>query len=202
MWNREEKLVGSKKRGKLFVLSAPAGTGKTTLIKRLTAEFPEIIQSISYTSREKRLGETAGVDYHFVTREFFEKKRDRGEFLEFAQVYDDYYGTDSIWVENQLELGKHVFLVIDTQGAAKVKARTPATLIFLLPPSMEELARRLKGRKTENPMALAKRLSWAEEEIRKADFYEYHIINDNLDIAYEVLRSIVIAVDHKSFFIA
>lgn len=197
MSNRAEQLVGSGKVGKLFVLSAPAGTGKTTLIKRLTAEFPSVIQSISYTSRKKRPQEISGVDYHFVSPDFFEKKMERDEFLEHAKVYDDYYGTDRLWVEEQLGKGKHVFLVIDTQGAAKVKARKRAILIFLFPPSMEELSRRLTGRKTENPMALETRLKWAEQEMQVASFYDYHIVNDNIDVAYEVLRSIVIAVDHN-----
>ncbi|MCB1149376.1 MAG: guanylate kinase [Chlamydiia bacterium] len=191
------KLVGNAKRGKLFVLSAPAGTGKTTLVKMLTGEFNSVLQSISYTSRKPRPGETDGVDYNFVDKEQFNERLGENAFLEHAQVYEDFYGTDKRWVEEKLGEGKHVFLVIDTQGALTVMQKVPCVSIFVFPPSLEELHQRLEHRGTESDAALAQRLEWSRREITKAPYYQYHILNDDLSVAYEVLRSIVIAEDHK-----
>jgi len=179
-------------KGKLFVLSAPAGTGKTTLVKRLTKVMPEVIQSISYTSRKKRPNEVDGVDYHFVTKEQFQKKLENGDFLEHAEIYGDDYGTDRQWVEERLEEGKHVFLVIDVQGAMQVKEKASPILIFVYPPSLEELERRLRHRSTETEDVIEKRLHWSKKELASADEYDYHIVNKDLDRACEELKNIAL----------
>ncbi len=196
-FRRTGKLVGSAAKGKLFVLSAPAGTGKTTLVRMLTSEFPEVVQSVSYTSRQKRPHEQSGVDYHFVSKEEFEKKIKHGDFFEHAVVYEDYYGTDRLWVEERLEEGKHVFLVIDTQGAKQLMGTVSAVFIFVFPPSFDVLKERLEERKTESRKVIEERLSWSKNELEAGSLYQYNIVNDDLRIAYQVLRSIVIAEDHS-----
>lgn len=174
-------------------MSAPAGTGKTTLIRRLTREMLQVIESVSYTSREKRPQEKEGVDYHFISREEFEKKIQAKDFLEYVELYGDYYGTSKSWVEERLSQGKHVFLVIDTQGAMNLKGAFDAVFVFIEPPSLEELKRRLEGRKTESLEVIQKRLDWAKRELEMSRFYDYCIVNDDLDHAYESLRKIVIS---------
>lgn len=192
------KLLGNLSQGLVFVLSAPAGTGKTTLVRMLSQEFPCIHESVSCTTRPIRPGEVEGKDYYFLSKEQFEKKLAEGDFLEYAEVFGYYYGTSKTLVSKLQQLGKHVFLVIDTQGATKLKAQGfPATLIFLSPPSFEELERRLVNRKTEPQDVIEKRLSWAKKELARADKYDYHIVNDRLEEAYAVLRSIVIAEEHR-----
>lgn len=186
-----------RKQGKVFVLSAPAGTGKTTLVKKLTEELPFVVQSVSFTSREKRPNEVDGVDYHFVTREEFRKKLDRGDFLEHAQVYEDDYGTDRKGVEDQLKEGRHVFLVIDTQGAEQIRNQIPAVFIFVFPPSLEELKHRLEHRKTESPDVITERLSWSAREMEAGKHYQYHIVNDDLEKAYKELKQIVLIEDQS-----
>ena len=185
-------------KGSVFVLSAPAGTGKTTLVRMLSQEFPCIHESVSCTTRPIRPGEVEGKDYHFLSREQFEKKVAEGDFLEYAEVFGYYYGTSRAIVSAQQQSGKHVFLVIDTQGAMKLKEQGfPAILIFLSPPSLEELERRLVNRQTDSQDVIEKRLSWAKKELARADKYDYHIVNDRLEEAYAVLRSIVIAEEHR-----
>lgn len=191
------KLLGNVEKGMLFVISAPAGTGKTTLAHLLTREFPCIIQSISYTSRSPRLGETDGIDYHFLTKEQFRSKIEEGEFLESVTLYDDYYGTSRKWVEEKQNKGKHVLLVIDTQGAMQLMEKVEAVFIFIRPPSFEELKERLLKRQTENQIMVEKRLEWSVKEMEASAFYDYCIVNDNLDTAYQVLRSILIAEEHR-----
>ena len=186
----------SQKRGKIFVLSAPAGTGKTTLVKRLTRDFPHVVQSISFTSRSKRPNEVNGVDYNFVSIEEFQDKLANGDFLEHAKVYEDYYGTDRLFVESQLEEGNHVFLVIDTQGARQIMGKVPAVFIFVSPPNMQELRHRLSARQTESLEIVNERLSWAEKEMEVGKLYQYQIVNDELEKAYQELKQIVIAEDH------
>lgn len=192
-----QKVLGNIERGLLFILSAPAGTGKTTLIHRLTSEFPCIVQSVSYTTREPREGETSGIHYHFITREEFEKKIAAEDFLEYVDLYGYYYGTSRTAVEKLLDSGKHVFLVIDTQGALKLREFYPACHIFILPPTLEELSKRLEKRQTETPESFQKRIDLANKEMALVDKYDYKIINDSLEVAYQVLRSIVIAEEHR-----
>lgn len=193
----QEKLLGNLKRGLAIVLSAPAGTGKTTLIQMLSKEFDCVVPSISYTSRPPRANEVNGKDYNFITEEEFKKKIKEGEFLEYVQLYNYYYGTSRSWVEKRLKEGKHVFLVIDTQGAKQLKDHYPAIFIFLKPPSLEELKRRLQNRKTENPEMLKKRLDWALKEMEELPHYDYIVVNDDLNTAYQVIRSIIIAEERR-----
>lgn len=190
------KLLGNLKKGLVFILSAPAGTGKTTLVEKALKEFPSVVQSISYTTRLPRPGEMDGVNYHFVSRQEFEEKIGQGEFLEYVELYGDYYGTSRKWVADQQNRGKHVILVIDTQGGLKLKKEIPSILIFTKPPSMEELRARLLKRKTESAEKIEQRLKWATKEIEEGRHYDYQIINDDLDVAYQVLKSILIAEEH------
>jgi guanylate kinase len=193
-----QKLLGNVSKGGVFVLSAPAGTGKTTLVRMLSQEFPCVYESISCTTRPIRPGEVEGQDYYFLSQEEFKKRISQGDFLEYAEVFGYYYGTSQALVKKQQEMGKHVFLVIDTQGAMQLKEKQfPAVYIFVSPPSLEELKERLIKRQTENIEVIEKRLSWAKAEIEALRHYDYHIINDNLTMAYAVLRSIVIAEEHR-----
>jgi guanylate kinase len=193
-----QKLLGNLSKGFVFVISAPAGTGKTTLVRMLSQEFPCIYESISCTTRPPRPGEIDGKDYHYLTRSEFEEKIYQGEFLEYAEVFGYYYGTSRAHVLKQQQMGNHVFLVIDTQGAMQLKnSDFPAFYIFLSPPSLSELKERLIKRKTESMEAIEKRLSWAEAEMAMVQNYDYHIVNDNLTQAYIILRSIVIAEEHR-----
>ena len=192
------KLLGSLDRGLVFVVSAPAGTGKTTLVRMLRAEFDCVAPSISYTTRKMRPKEMEGQDYHFIAKKEFDQKIARQEFLEYAQVFGDYYGTSKKDVEALQNIGKHVILVIDTQGAKQLKKILDAVFIFLLPPDQEELKRRLEGRQSESSEAIETRLSWAQKEMEESKNYDYHIINENLKTAYEILRAILIAEEHKN----
>lgn len=187
------------RKGTLFVISAPAGTGKTTLVRMLLEEFHHrVVESVSYTTRFPRPNEVPGRDYHFISAEEFQKKISEGEFLEYAQVFGNYYGTSRKAVEAQQEKGKHVVLVIDTQGALQLKDKLEAVFIFISPPSLEELKARLHRRKSESDEAIDHRLSWAEKEMALSGHYSYHIVNDNLKVAYDALRSILIAEEHKN----
>jgi guanylate kinase len=193
-----QKLLGNLPKGFVFVISAPAGTGKTTLVRMLSQEFPCIVESISCTTRPPRPGEVNGKDYYFLSKKEFEEKVRIGDFLEYAEVFGYHYGTSLSFVHKQQEMGKHVFLVIDTQGAMQLKKQQfPAIYIFLSPPSLEELKERLIRRQTESPEVIDKRLSWAEAELAMVKNYDYHIVNDNLNQAYTILRSIVIAEEHR-----
>lgn len=194
----EYKVLGNKAKGLAFVISAPAGTGKTTLVSMLTHEFPFVIGSISYTTRAPRPGEINGVHYHYVTVEEFEQKIASGDFIEYVTLYGNYYGTSRQAVEKELAQGRHVVLTIDTQGALQLRDKFPAVYIFLEPPSMEVLRQRLMGRKTETDEAVTERLEWAASEIMAAQHYDYIIVNNDLNTAYQVLRSILIAEEHKT----
>jgi guanylate kinase len=193
-----QKLLGNLPYGLVFVLSAPAGTGKTTLVRMLISEFDCIAESVSCTTRPMRPGEVPGIDYHFLSEREFEEKIRAHDFLEHAQVFDYAYGTSRSYVQEQQAAGKHVFLVIDTQGAMQLKAEGfPAIFVFLSPPSLDELKERLSKRQTESSSVIEQRLSWAEKELEMVRQYDYHIINDELEDAYAILRSIVIAEEHK-----
>lgn len=193
----KSKLLGNLDRGLAFVISAPAGTGKTTLAQRLTQEFPNVVMSLSCTTRQPRPGETPHKDYIFMSIDAFEKKIAEGDFLEYVKLYGYYYGTSRAWVQEQMNSGKHVLLTIDTQGALQLKNKFPAVFIFLRPPSLEELRKRLTQRQTETPEVIEERLAWAKRELEAARYYDYDIINDDLDVAYGVLRSILIAEEHR-----
>lgn len=192
------KLLGNLKEGLLFIISAPAGTGKTTLAQMLQKEFPSIVLSVSCTTRAPRPHEAPGVDYHFISKEEFEKKLSANAFIEHAKIFDNYYGTLFETIQKERLLGHHVLLVIDTQGMKQIKALDLETVsIFIHPPSWAELRQRLEKRGTETPAAIEKRLAFAEHELESAPLYDYEIINDHLDTAYNILRSIIIAEEHK-----
>lgn len=191
------KILGNLQKGLAFVISAPAGTGKTTLAQLLVKEFPCVTTSISCTTRPPRRGEVHGKHYFFLSVEEFEQKIAAGDFLEYVQLYGNYYGTSLKWLTEQLNQGKHVLLTIDTQGALLLKKRFPAIFIFLQPPSLDELRSRLYKRMTETEDVIAKRLEVAKKEIEASCFYDYNIVNDDLEVAYQVLRSILIAEEHR-----
>lgn len=194
-----EKLLGNLSDGLVFVLSAPAGTGKTTLVRMLRDEFTCVVDSVSCTTRPPRSGEVNGKDYFFLKKDDFEAKIQAGEFLEYAKVFDHYYGTLKQHVVENQKKGKHVVLVIDTQGAMQLQEKKfPSIYIFISPPSLQELRERLFKRNTEHPELIEQRLSWAKHEMSLAVNYNYHMVNDNLSRAYEILRSIFIAEEHKT----
>lgn len=192
-----QKILGNLKKGLLFILSAPAGTGKTTLTRMLTKEFDGIVESISYTTRKPRKDEKEGIDYFYITESEFQNKIKNNELLEYAKIYDYYYGTSKQFVEKQLNEGKHVVLVIDTQGCLNLKNKVDAIRIFLSPPSIEELKNRMSIRKDESDKEVQIRLSWAKEEMNKIENYDYNITNIDLKTSYEILRSIFISEEHR-----
>jgi guanylate kinase len=191
------RIIGNLPEGLLFVLSAPAGTGKTTLVHMLCEEFSCIKESISCTTRPPRPGEINGLHYNFLSEGEFTLKIEQGEFLEHAEVFGYLYGTLKETVAADRKKGCHVILVIDTQGAMQLKGQFESRFIFISPPTLEELRERLNKRKTENQETIEKRLAWAREELKMVSHYDYHIVNDNLIVAYDVLRSIIIAEEHK-----
>lgn len=183
-----------RSRGLLFVVSAPSGTGKTTVVERLVQIFPDLGLSRSYTSRAMRAGETDGVDYNFITRERFEGMMADDAFLEWADVFGNLYGTGKADSERELAAGRDLVLVIDVQGARQVRSHGANAIgIFVLPPSFEALERRLRGRSKDSEEAIRKRLVTARREIRAVAEYEYVIVNDELDTCVDRLRSIVLA---------
>ncbi|MEX0962230.1 MAG: guanylate kinase [Simkaniaceae bacterium] len=191
------RLLGHLDKGLIFVVSAPSGAGKTTLVKRLIRDLPVCKRSVSCTTRTKREGESDGKDYFFLSKEAFQQKEDEGAFLETASVFGHEYGTLKSTIEGITNRGHHAFLVIDTQGAAKLRKEIEAIFIFILPPSIEELKARLKKRGSEDEKTKQLRLDESTKEMAQASNYDYQIINDDLDTAYEILRSIVIAEEYK-----
>ena len=192
------KLLGNLSQGLIFVVSAPAGTGKTTLVDKLTEEFPSVVRNVSCTTRAPRPNEQDGKDYFFFDKKAFEDKIAKGDFLEHATVFGEYYGTSGEFIEKQTALGKNVVLVIDTQGALQLqKKMKDAIFIFISPPTLSTLKERLQKRQTENAQSMEERLAFAKHELEMVDHYDYHIVNDSLDIAYNVLKSIFIAEEHK-----
>ncbi|HEX5475441.1 MAG TPA: guanylate kinase [Vicinamibacterales bacterium] len=182
------------RRGLLFVVSAPSGTGKTTVVERLVQVVPGLVMSRSYTSRTARLGESDGVDYNFVTRDRFEEMIRTRAFLEHADVFGNYYGTCARDAERELAGGRDLVLVIDVQGARSVRRSGLEMVgVFVMPPSFEILEQRLRGRSKDSETAIRRRLATAREEIAAFGEYEYVVINDELDACVERLRAIVVA---------
>ncbi|MGR3912024.1 MAG: guanylate kinase [Candidatus Rhabdochlamydia sp.] len=184
--------------GILFVVSAPAGAGKTTLVNMLTQELTRTVRSVSSTTRAPRHNEQDGVDYHFLTQQVFTQQQEEGAFLESATVFGNSYGTSQESVDYHLNEGRHVILVIDTEGALTVKKKRPdAVLIFILPPSLEELKRRLLLRGTDSLESITKRVAAAQRELEMISHYDYHVPNGDLSAAYNILKSIVIAEENR-----
>ncbi len=178
-------------KARLFVLTAPSGAGKTTLVKTMVERDPELRFSISYTTREKRLNEVEGKDYFFVSDAEFQTLEERGELLEFALVFDNNYGTSRSQVEEHLANGHHVILEIDWQGAQQVRESKPdCVTIFVLPPSRDELERRLRDRKTDSDAVIERRLSDALGDMSHWDEFDYVIVNEDLERAVAELESV------------
>jgi guanylate kinase len=181
-------------RGLLFIVSAPSGAGKTTLVERLVEQAPGLRMSRSYTSRAARAGEADGVDYNFVSRARFESMVAGGEFLEWADVFGNLYGTCGTDTERTLAAGEDVVLVIDVQGARQVRrSGLEAATVFVMPPSYEVLEQRLRGRSKDSEADIRRRLTVARDEIASFDEYDYIVINDELTAAVDRLRAIVLA---------
>ena len=185
---------GIPAEGQLFVVSAPSGTGKTTVVERLVQVVPELTMSRSFTSRLARAGERDGVDYNFVSRATFEAMVARGEFLEHADVFGNLYGTGRADAERLMASGKDVVLVIDVQGAGQVRAAgIPLRTVFVLPPSFEVLEQRLRGRGKDSDEAIRRRLDTARAEVAAYEDYDYVVVNDDLDACVTAMRSIILA---------
>ena len=184
-----------KRKGILFIVSAPSGSGKTTLCNKLVDSLKGLNRSISMTTRPPRPGERDGIDYIFIEKEEFIKRKKKNEFLEWAQVFDECYGTPKKYINHLVTKGQDVVLNIDVQGAMKIRrARSISSVcIFVLPPSMSELQGRLRNRSTDTKKEIAKRMSIAKKEVAYLPRYDYVVINNVLDSALENLRSIVIA---------
>lgn len=182
----------SEHNARLFVIAAPSGAGKTTLVRALVSANPELRFSISYTTREKRSNEVHGVDYRFVNVEQFHKLRKQGELLEYAEVFDNFYATSRSQVEQHLEEGHSVILEIDWQGAQQVRESVPECVtIFVLPPSLEELEKRLRDRGTDKAEVIDRRLRDAVGDMSHWDEFQHIIINDGLDRAVDELDDVI-----------
>jgi guanylate kinase len=180
--------------GELFIVSAPSGAGKTTLVRRVIANVPALVESVSYASRAIRPGEQPGLDYNFISRAEFEAMIARGEFLEWADVFGNLYGTRALDTGALLDTGEDVVLVIDVQGARQVRqARPDAVSIFVTPPSFAALEARLRGRGQDGEEVIQRRLAAARVEMAAIDEYDYIVVNDDLESAVDRLRSIVVA---------
>jgi len=185
---------GTPGGGQLFVVSAPSGTGKTTVVERLVQVVPDLTMSRSYTSRHARAGERDGVDYNFVSRATFEAMVARREFLEHADVFGNLYGTSRADAERLMASGKDVVLVIDVQGAGQVRsAGIPLVTVFVLPPSFEVLEQRLRGRGKDSDEAIRRRLDTARAEVAGYEDYDYVVVNDDLEACVTAMRSIILA---------
>jgi len=178
--------------GNLYVVAAPSGTGKTTLVRMLLDSEPDVRLSISFTTREPRTGEVDGEAYHFIDAAEFRAMIGRQEFLEWAEVHGNFYGTSKKWIADQLAAGADVLLEIDWQGAQQVRKIFPQAIgIFILPPSMEELERRLTGRGTDSADVISRRLAAAQAEMRHVEEFDYVIINNRLEEAFADLLAVV-----------
>jgi guanylate kinase len=183
-----------KQEGLLYIVSAPSGAGKTSLCNELIDIFPDLRHSVSYTTRLPRPGEKDGVDYFFVSRDTFEKMVTEGEFAEWAEVHGNFYGTAVKTLDEYLSRGTHLILDIDCQGARQIKSRYhDAVYVFILPPSFEELRKRLEGRNSDSPEVIERRMRVARDEVRESAWYDYLIVNDDFFRALEKLKSIIVA---------
>jgi guanylate kinase len=182
----------TREPGHLFIISAPSGGGKTTLSKALVNRFKDILYSVSYTTRSPRDSEQDGVDYYFITKKDFQDKIERGHWAEWAKVHGNYYGTSADFLEKGLASGRDILLDIDVQGTLQILENYPDSItIFIMPPSLETLRKRLEMRGTESRERIKKRLLTAEKEMAQKDLYRYIIVNDQLSVSIEKLLAII-----------
>ena len=199
MNDRKERRFGLKPgsvindgRGCLFIISAPSGTGKTTLCSAVLNRFPDMLYSVSYTTRKSRNGEQNGIDYHFIEKDNFKNKIKSGKWAEWAEVHGNYYGTSAELLDKGLDSGLDIILDIDVQGTIRLLERYPESVtVFIMPPSIEELKRRLELRNTDSDEVIARRLENAKMEMAKKDLYIHVIINDQLPDAIEQLVAVI-----------
>ena len=183
---------GTKKPGVLFIISAPSGAGKSTLCRAVLNRFSDLVYSVSYTTRSLRGGEQNGVDYHFISKDEFEKGISQGRWAEWAEVHNHYYGTCADFLDGELNAGRDILLDIDIQGAGQILQRYPDSVtIFIMPPSLKTLKARLQARGTDSPEVIAVRLKNAQDEIAQKDVYRHIIINDRLTDAIAELIAII-----------
>lgn len=182
-----------KSEGKLFVISGPSGAGKGTLIKKILSVYPDLLYSVSLTTRKRRNEEEEGKEYFFVSEEEFKKKIKKGELLEWAKVYRDYYGTPAEFIYKNIKKGKDIILEVDVQGAKKIKRKMKnrAILIFIKPPSISELKNRILKRGDNNKEEISLRLKTARKELKEIENYDYLVINDKIEEAFDLLQSII-----------
>lgn len=179
-------------KGNLFVVTAPSGAGKTTLVAALLAADSQVQLSVSFTTRQPRAGEVNGKDYHFVDRAEFERMIAAGELLEFAEVYGNYYGTSQVWINQVMENGRDILLEIDWQGAQQVRRIFPDAIgIFILPPCIDTLENRLRGRGKDSEEVIARRMAVAKEEVNHVDEFDYVIVNEHIDDAVRDIVAVV-----------
>ncbi|WP_157670292.1 guanylate kinase [Chitinibacter sp. GC72] len=179
-------------KGNLFVVTAPSGAGKTTLVAALLAADANVQLSISYTTRQPRAGEVNGKDYHFVERAEFERMINAGELLEHAEVYGNYYGTSQVWINDVINNGRDILLEIDWQGAQQVRRLFPEAIgLFVLPPSLDTLETRLRNRGKDSEDVIAKRMAVAREECSHVDEFDYVIVNEHIDDAVRDIVAVV-----------
>ena len=180
--------------GTLFIVAAPSGAGKTTLVGRLLADDPQVQHSVSFTTRVPRPGEQDGREYHFIDVKHFLAMRERGEFAEWAEVHDNFYGTSRVWLDQRMQEGCDMVLEIDWQGAQQMRRQFPeAVSIFILPPSIAELERRLRNRGADSEDVIARRVAGALGEMRHVGEFDFVIINNDLDVALGELKAAVCA---------
>lgn len=187
-----------EKKGKIIAISSPSGGGKTSVVKQILKDFPQIIFSVSATTRPKRSNEVNGVDYFFVSEQDFELKIKNDEFIEWERFYDYYYGTLKSFVDDNIKSGKSVLFEVDVKGALSLKKIYPNSfLIFIDPPSYEELIKRLKNRKTESAEDLQKRIDRAKMELSYKDKFDYIFVNDDLNKVYSNVKSLINEIINK-----
>ncbi|MGM5480507.1 MAG: guanylate kinase [Nanobdellota archaeon] len=180
-------------QGKLIIISAPSGAGKDTVLSEVRAQMPELERPTTYTTRQPRSGEVNGKTYHFISREHFKEMIEQDIFIEWAEVHDNLYGTSRKTVEENLNQGKKLIKDWDVQGAFQLKKAfgNDCVLIFIKPPSMEELERRLRKRKTDDEETIKRRIQNARQELEQAEYFDYKVVNDNVEKAIEEVKDII-----------
>ena len=191
-------MIKQVNKGTLFIVSGPSGVGKSTILKKVLQDAKGTVFSISWTTREKRESEIDGIDYFFIDEKEFLKKIENNEFLEWAKVHNNYYGTPKKWIQDVLETGKNIILDIDVQGAENLKNMSvQGVFVFIAPPSFEELENRIRNRHTDSEESIQKRLENARKELAKMDLYDYVVKNEILEDAIDQLKNIILLKKQK-----